>query len=165
MQGKQSRPAWPLCSARSFRDPGPSSLVALPSLGCSCFCISKDGLTAIWIPSSKMNEGKVKWIWAYPLSVCLSVYQPTSLLFLSVPMCSVTQLCLSLWPTPWTAAHQNSSCPGKNTGVGCHFLLQRIFLTQGSNLGLQSVLHWQVDFFYHRSHLRISHYLYLHFYK
>ena len=26
--------------------------------------------------------------------------------------------------------------PGKNTGVGCHFLLQRIFLTQRSNLGL-----------------------------
>ena len=26
--------------------------------------------------------------------------------------------------------------PGKNTGVGCHFLLQRIFPTQGSNLSL-----------------------------
>ena len=26
--------------------------------------------------------------------------------------------------------------PGKNTGVGCHFLLQEIFPTQGSNLGL-----------------------------
>ena len=26
--------------------------------------------------------------------------------------------------------------PGKNTGAGCHFLLQEIFLTQGSNLGL-----------------------------
>ena len=26
--------------------------------------------------------------------------------------------------------------PGKNTGVDCHFLLQGIFLTQGSNLGL-----------------------------
>ena len=26
--------------------------------------------------------------------------------------------------------------PGKNTGVGCHFLLQRIFPTQGSNPGL-----------------------------
>ena len=25
--------------------------------------------------------------------------------------------------------------PGKNTGVGCHFLLQGIFRTQGSNLG------------------------------
>ena len=32
--------------------------------------------------------------------------------------------------------------PGKNTEVGCHFLLQGIFLTQGSNLCL---LHWQVD--------------------
>ena len=26
--------------------------------------------------------------------------------------------------------------PGKNTGVGCQFLLQGIFLTQGSNPGL-----------------------------
>ena len=26
--------------------------------------------------------------------------------------------------------------PGKNTGVGCHSLLQGIFPTQGSNLGL-----------------------------
>ena len=26
--------------------------------------------------------------------------------------------------------------PGKSTGMDCHFLLQRIFLTQGSNLGL-----------------------------
>ena len=26
--------------------------------------------------------------------------------------------------------------PGKNNGVGCHSLLQGIFLTQGSNLGL-----------------------------
>ena len=26
--------------------------------------------------------------------------------------------------------------PAKNTGVGCHALLQRIFATQGSNLGL-----------------------------
>ena len=32
--------------------------------------------------------------------------------------------------------------PGKNAGVGCHFLLQGIFLTQGSNPDL---LHWQVD--------------------
>ena len=32
--------------------------------------------------------------------------------------------------------------PGKNTGAGCHFLLQGIFPTQESNLHL---LHWQVD--------------------
>ena len=33
--------------------------------------------------------------------------------------------------------------PGKNTGVGCHFLLQGIFPTQGSNLGLLCLLNWQ----------------------
>ena len=31
--------------------------------------------------------------------------------------------------------------PGRNTGVGCHFLLQGIFLIQGSN---PCLLHWQV---------------------
>ena len=34
--------------------------------------------------------------------------------------------------------------PGKNTGVHSHFLLQGIFLTQGSNLRLLYLLHWQV---------------------
>ena len=33
--------------------------------------------------------------------------------------------------------------PGKNIGVGCHFLLQGIFPTQGSNLRLLCLLHWQ----------------------
>ena len=36
--------------------------------------------------------------------------------------------------------------PGKNTAVGCHFLLQGIFLTQGSNphllLGRRILYHW-----------------------
>ena len=35
------------------------------------------------------------------------------------------------------------SFPGKNTEAGCHFLLQGIFLTQGSNLSLWHLLHWQ----------------------
>ena len=36
--------------------------------------------------------------------------------------------------TPWTPL--SMEFPGRNTGVGCHFLLQGIFLAQGSNLGL-----------------------------
>ena len=36
-------------------------------------------------------------------------------------------------------------CPGKDTQVGCHSLLQRIFWAQGSNL---DILYWQVDFFF-----------------
>ena len=46
-----------------------------------------------------------------------------------------------LFATPWTVAHQ-APPPGKSTGVGGHFLLHGIFLTQRSNLCL---LHWQVD--------------------
>ena len=34
--------------------------------------------------------------------------------------------------------------PGKDTGVGWHALLQRIFPTQGSNLHFLCLLHWQV---------------------
>ena len=53
--------------------------------------------------------------------------------------------CVPLFGTPWTLAYK-LLCPrgfsGNSTGAGCHFLLQGIFLTQGSNLHL---LHWQVD--------------------
>ena len=38
-----------------------------------------------------------------------------------------------LWPTRLLRPRD---LPGKNTGVGCHFLLQGIFPTQGSNPGL-----------------------------
>ena len=51
-------------------------------------------------------------------------------------ICLVAQSCLTL------CALMDCSSPGKNTGVGCHALLQGIFLTQGSNPHL---LHWQVD--------------------
>ena len=34
--------------------------------------------------------------------------------------------------------------PGKKTGVGCYFLLQGIFLTQGQNQCLLLLLHWRV---------------------
>ena len=43
---------------------------------------------------------------------------------------------VQLFVTPWTAVHQAPwNSPGKNSGVGCHFLLQGIFPTQGSNPG------------------------------
>ena len=47
--------------------------------------------------------------------------------------------------------------PGKNTEVCCHFLLQGIFLTQGSNLCL---LHWQSDSL-PLSHLGSPKYIYM----
>ena len=35
--------------------------------------------------------------------------------------------------------------PSKNIGVSCHFLLQGLFPTKGSNSRLLRLLHWQVD--------------------
>ena len=52
---------------------------------------------------------------------------------------SVAQSCVTLCDPmdcspPGSSVHGDS--PGKNTGVGCHALLQGIFPTQGSNPGL-----------------------------
>ena len=44
---------------------------------------------------------------------------------------------------PGSSVHGDS--PGKNTGVGCHFLLQGIFPSQGLKLHLLHLQHWQVD--------------------
>ena len=49
-----------------------------------------------------------------------------------------------LFVTPWFARLLCPwGSPGKNTGVGCHAFLQRIFLTQKSNLHLLCLLYWQ----------------------
>ena len=58
-------------------------------------------------------------------------------LFSHLPAQSCPTLCNPmdyrlLWPWDF---------PSKNTGVGCHFLPQGIFPTQGSNLGLLHLLH------------------------
>ena len=68
--------------------------------------------------------------------VCVCVY-----VYVCVLSCS--DMFDSLWPhglqstrllCPW-------NFPGKNTGAGCHFLLQEIFLTQGLNPYLVQILY------------------------
>ena len=60
-----------------------------------------------------------------------------------VCVCACAQLCLTLYDPmdgapPPAASLARLICPwdfpSKNTGVGCHFILQGIFPTQGSNL-------------------------------
>ena len=46
-----------------------------------------------------------------------------------------------LWTPPGSSVRWDS--PGKNKGMGCHALLQGIFLTPGSNLHLLCLWHWQ----------------------
>ena len=58
------------------------------------------------------------------------------------------RVCVWLFATSWTVALQaplSMGSSGKNTRVGCHFLLWGIFVTQGLNPYLLCLLHWQAD--------------------
>ena len=56
------------------------------------------------------------------------------------------QLCLTLWNSmDWSRPGSPVHGILQNTGAGCHFLLQGIFLTQGLNPSLLCLLHWQAD--------------------
>ena len=80
--------------------------------------------------------------WGQQLPLCTS----NSSFSIICCCCSLSrgQLFAALWtvacelPCPW-------DFPGKNTGVSCHFRLQGIFLTQGLNLCLLCLLHWQLS--------------------
>ena len=68
-------------------------------------------------------------------------------LFIFVTYCAKQlQSCLTL-SCPLDCSLPGSSVPwgspGKNTGVGCHALLQGIFLTKGSNPCLLCLMHRQ----------------------
>ena len=70
------------------------------------------------------------------------------LFFSNLCVCAQSLSHGQLFATPWTVACQDL-CPhnflGMSIGVSCHFLVQGIFPTQGSNLLLLCLLHWQED--------------------
>ena len=66
--------------------------------------------------------------------------KPSEIPFLMAPSeCVLSRFsCVRLCVTLWSVAHQaplSRDSPGRNTGVGCHFLPQGMFQTQGSNPG------------------------------
>ena len=85
------------------------------------------------LPSPGINPGslalKVNSLPSEPLEVHMKV---------KVKVKSLSRV--RLFATPWAVACTRLLHPwdflGKSTGVGCHFLLQEIFLTQGLNPGL-----------------------------
>ena len=77
--------------------------------------------------------------WITTLSKSFWIYWMLSQLFHSSLRKKVKSLsCIWLFSTPWTIAHQappSMEFSRQDTGVGCHFLLQGIFLTQRWNPG------------------------------
>ena len=87
------------------------------------------------------KKKKKKWFkenWEANRQVCVCLVAQSCLTFCDPMDCSL----------PGSSVHGIFFClsPGKNTGVGFHFLLHGISPTQGSNTGLLHLLHWQVNF-------------------
>ena len=76
------------------------------------------------------------------LCVCLCV---SVCLYMCVISCSVMSDSLQLHGREPTRLLCPWDFPGKNTGLGCHFLLQGIFPIQGLNPCLLCLLYWQAD--------------------
>ena len=101
----------------------------------------------------KRKTGETK-VWISLEGTKTTTFNTLLLYFLEKEMAAHSSILA--WRTPWTeepaaVAKSLQSCPtlcniwtvacpwnspGKSTGVGCHFLLQWVFPTQGLNLGL-----------------------------
>ena len=92
-------------------------------------------------PDQRSTGSALEGTWESALNWFQEIFMHRNLSF----FCLVPKLCPTLpWPPSTTVCQAPLSWdfPGKKTGVGCHFLLQGIYLTQGSN---KHLLHWQVD--------------------
>ena len=74
------------------------------------------------------------------------MFKPTSLI---TSCCCYVASTVSDFGNPVDCSPPGSSVHGilqnENIGVGCHALLQGIFLIEGLNLHLLCLLHWQTD--------------------
>ena len=132
---------------------------------CSCTFHVRDKQNNMWNqsgchPSSNLDH--LSELWQLTLSKwgnntllilmswALDKLQPLFLSTYLIPyMCRVlnhfshVQLSAALWAAGSTRFLCPWDSPGKNTGVGCHALLQGIFPTQGLKSCLLYILHWQ----------------------
>ena len=119
-------------SVPAWRIPGTGEPGGLPSMGLH-------RVRHYW---SDLTAAASNWTTEIPWLVSL---------MLANQLCLVAQSCPILWNPmdyrpPGSPVHRD--CLGKNTGVGCHTLLQVIFLIQGSNPGLPHCR----QILYHLSH-------------
>ena len=94
-----------------------------------------DYLEAVLLLSDSVNSYTILLIPLTPTFICILNLS----LSLSFSLCLVSQSCLTLCNPMDCSLPGSSFCgdfPGKNTGVGCHALLQGIFPTRGLNPGL-----------------------------
>ena len=124
--------------------PPPLMSFAGKTLHCCCIHTLHSPKLDTWALSKHVHASLCVWPWH-----SLFPEETFFYIFFNIIMCMHTHVfshftCVWLFATPHTVARRLLSpwdSPGKNTGVGCHALLQGIFLTQNSNLCLLCLLH------------------------
>ena len=101
-----------------------------------------------WVRQLLSNSVQASPTWsprsgAAVLPCCLHSKQVNQII--SCCLCAQSLSHVWLFCDPINYSPPESSVHGKNTEVGCHFLLQGIFPIQGSNPCLLYLLHWQAD--------------------
>ena len=98
--------------------------------GRCCELCHKQGQASQGIPSFvRPGRGPVRYTYAWFMGLIILKKERQR-------SCSVVSNSLRPHGLQPTRLHSPWNSPGKNTGVGCHFLLQGIFPTQGLNPGL-----------------------------
>ena len=104
---------------------------------------------ALWPPACRWGTSNFRD--KEPEGISITAFfenKPGAAVNTGLKMCVPRCLVMSDSVTPCTVATRSlcpCESPGKNTEVGCHFLLQGVFLTQGSSPCLLGLLHWPVD--------------------
>ena len=114
-------------------------------------CIGRQSLnhwTAREVPDEMLFlstiQRKLLWFCFSPqrLALCLDCACVCVCVYAQLLSCVQVFAIHGLQPTRLLCPH---NFPCKTTKAGCHFLLHGIFPTQGSNLHLLCLLHWQAD--------------------
>ena len=109
-----------------------------------CWTLGALGLTPA-------KAGMLVYILALEYSPCVCLFSAWSYIYLFI-VCVCVQLHLTLCD-PMDCKPARPLCPwdslkGKNTGVGCHAIVQGIFLIHGSNLSLLHLLNCRQVLYY-----------------
>ena len=127
-----------------------------PRMSLALILVSMNGLLPLCFFPSRMPKWSMSWFSSNTSICAMSVWVVAfRVVFIQrkticgcVVLCLVTQSCPNLCNPLVCSPPGSSHSPGKNTGVGCHALLQGTFSTQGSNPGLP-LCRWIL---YHLSH-------------
>ena len=120
----------PLASTRHFKNTNLLQFISCPRLTAKTIWVFANNWNKHWWIECKWSySNEQKCIKCLPVACVLSRFSR-----------------VRLSATPGTAAHQappSMRFSRRNTGVGCHSLLQGVFPTRGSSLLLLCLPHWQ----------------------